>query len=80
MCAIINLKPTFYINVFTYTFLIQTYSMLNENELCRFPCSQCRKSKLVLKKVADQQQHGFACDECWTTIETRSRCNKCLMQ
>ena len=54
--------------------------MLNENELCRFPCSQCRKSKLVLKKVAAQQHHGFACDECWTTIENRSRCNKCLMQ
>lgn len=54
--------------------------MEKNNQIRSFPCSQCRKSKLVLKKVADQQQHGFACDECWTTIEKRSRCNKCLMQ
>ena len=54
--------------------------MEKNNQIHTFPCSQCRKSKLVLKKVADQQQHGFACDECWTTIEKRSRCNKCLMQ
>ena len=55
-------------------------SMLNDNELRSFPCSQCRKSKLVLKKVADQQQYGFACDRCWTTIEKRSRHNRCSIQ
>jgi hypothetical protein len=54
--------------------------MLNENELRSFACSQCRKSRPVLKKVADQQQHGFACDKCWTTIETRARYNRCSMQ
>ena len=55
-------------------------SMLNENELRSFPCSQCRKSKLVLKKVADQQHHGFACDECWTAISKRARYNQCSIQ
>jgi len=55
--------------------------MLNENELRKFQCGNCRKFKLVLKKVANQQQHGFACDECWDTIDKRSRYNsKCLMQ
>jgi hypothetical protein len=34
----------------------------------------------VLKKVWNQQQHGFACDECWATINKRSRYSKCLMQ
>ncbi len=51
--------------------------MLNENELHKFQCGNCRKSKLVLKKLADQQQHGFACDECWATIDKRSRYGWC---
>lgn len=42
----------------------------NDNQIRRFPCSHCNKLKLVLKKVADQQKHGFACEECWTTIQT----------
>ena len=50
--------------------------MPNDNEFRCFPCSQCRKSKLVLKKVWNQQQHGFACDECWATINKRSRYSK----
>ena len=54
--------------------------MEQNNQIRSFPCSQCRKSKLVLKKVSDKQQHGFACEECWTAIDKRSRCNKCLMQ
>ena len=58
--------------------------MPNENELRKFQCANCRKSKLVLKKVANQQHHGFACEECWAAIETRPRyglgMGKCSMQ
>jgi transcription elongation factor Elf1 len=49
----------------------------NNNQIHKFHCSRCDKFKLVLKKVADQQQHGFACEECWTAIEKRSRYNVC---
>jgi len=49
----------------------------NNNQIHKFQCSRCDKFKLVLKKVADQQQHGFACEECWTAIEKRSRYNVC---
>jgi len=49
----------------------------NTNQIRKFQCSRCDKFKLVLKKVADQQQHGFACEECWTAIEKRSRYNVC---
>jgi hypothetical protein len=56
--------------------------MLNDNELRKFQCDNCLKSKLVLKKVADQQHRGFACDECWTAINKRTRYgySKCSMQ
>ena len=50
---------------------------MDNNELRKFQCSKCQKSKLVLKKVADQQHHGFACEECWITIEKRSRYGWC---
>ena len=47
------------------------------NFICKFQCNRCQKFKHVLKKVADQQQHGFACEECWTAIEKRSRYSGC---
>jgi hypothetical protein len=47
------------------------------NEIRKFKCDKCNKSKYVVKKVADQQHHGFACEECWTAIEKRSRYNMC---
>jgi transcription elongation factor Elf1 len=56
---------------------------MNNNELRKFQCANCRKSKLVLKKVANQQHHGFACEVCWAAIETRPRYGlggKCSMQ
>ena len=58
---------------------ITTMPMLEQenNQIRRFQCNKCQKSKLVLKKVADQQQHGFACEECWTAIEKRSRYSGC---
>ena len=49
----------------------------DNNHIRKFKCSRCQKFKHVLKKVADQQQHGFACEECWTTIEKRSRYSGC---
>ena len=55
----------------------QPYDTSDANELRKFQCNRCNKSKLLLKKVADQQQHGFACEECWTAIERRSRYNMC---
>ncbi len=45
----------------------------NDNEIRKFQCANCRKSKLVLKKVTNQQHHGFACDECWIAIDKQSR-------
>jgi len=58
------------------------YIVMNINEIRKFQCNRCNKSKLVLKKVADQQQHGFACEECWTAIEeqTQSRYKRCSVQ
>ena len=47
------------------------------NQICKFKCGQCHKSKFVLKKVSDQQHHGFACEECWINIEKRSRHSWC---
>lgn len=47
---------------------------MDNNEIRKFQCSQCHKFKLVLKKLADQQQHGFACEECH---ERQSRHNVC---
>ena len=46
---------------------------------CKFQCNRCQKFKFVLKKVADKQQHGFACEECWSAIERRSRYSGCLI-
>jgi len=62
--------------------VLQLLPMLNDNELRKFQCDNCLKSKLVLKKVADQQHRGFACDECWTAINKRTRYgySKCSMQ
>ena len=57
---------------------METYT-LDNNHIRRFQCNKCNKSKLVLKKVADKQQHGFACDECWTTIDNKKRYNGCLI-
>lgn len=56
--------------------------MLNENEIRKFQCSQCLKSKHVLKKLSDQQHRGFACDECWITNDKRTRYgySKCSIQ
>lgn len=51
----------------------------DNNQIRKFKCNKCNKSKLVLKKVADKQQHGFACDDCWTTIDKKSRYNGCLI-
>ena len=51
----------------------------NDNQLRTFKCSKCQKPKHVLKKVTDQQHHGFACEECWTSIEKRSRYSGCLI-
>lgn len=58
------------------------YIVMNTNEIRKFQCNRCNKSKLVLKKVADQQQHGFACDACWATIQNQnqSRYKKCSVQ
>ena len=50
---------------------------IEDNQIRKFQCSKCRKPKHVLKKVADQQHHGFACEECWTAIEKRSRPGGC---
>lgn len=50
---------------------------MENNQICTFQCNRCNKFKHVLKKVSDQQQHGFACEECWTTIEKRSRFSGC---
>ena len=50
---------------------------IEDNQIRKFQCSKCRKPKHVLKKVADQQHHGFACEECWTAIEKRSRYGGC---
>ena len=47
----------------------------NANELRKFQCNHCQQSKFVLKKVWNQQHHGFACDACWATIEKQSRYN-----
>jgi hypothetical protein len=55
-------------------------TMINDNEIRKFQCANCSKSKLALKKLANQQHHGFACDECWTTIEKRPRYSKCSVQ
>jgi transcription elongation factor Elf1 len=54
-------------------------SMDDNNQIRKFQCNKCNKSKLVLKKVADKQHHGFACDECWATIDKKSRYNGCLV-
>jgi len=48
----------------------------NDNQMHTFRCNKCQKFKHVLKKVADKQQHGFAC---WTSIETRTRYSGCLI-
>ena len=54
---------------------------MDNNEIRSFPCSRCHKPKLVLKKVWNQPNHGFVCDECCgATTDPRSRCSKCLMQ
>ena len=45
----------------------------SDNEIRKFQCNHCHKSKLVLKKVCDQQHHGFSCEECWTTIEKQTK-------
>lgn len=52
---------------------------LDDNQIRKFQCNKCNKSKFVLKKVADKQQHGFACDECWFTIDKKKRHNGCLI-
>ena len=52
---------------------------LDDNQIRKFQCNKCNKSKFVLKKVADKQHHGFACDECWTTIDKKKRNNGCLI-
>ena len=51
----------------------------NDNQVRTYRCSKCQKFKHVLKKVADKQHHGFACEKCWTSIETRPRYSGCLI-
>jgi hypothetical protein len=55
--------------------------MDDDNHIRKFQCNKCQKSKFMLKKVWDQQHHGFACEECWTTIETQkqSRYKGCVI-
>ena len=47
---------------------------MDNNEIRKFKCSKCQIPKLVLKKMADQPHHGFACEECY---EKRSGHNVC---
>uniref|UniRef100_A0A6C0M1W1 Uncharacterized protein n=1 Tax=viral metagenome TaxID=1070528 RepID=A0A6C0M1W1_9ZZZZ len=54
--------------------------MEKDNEIRRFQCNKCNKSSLVLKKVWDQQHHGFACDAFWATIQTQTRYKRCTVQ
>ena len=54
-------------------------SMDDDNQVRKFQCNKCNKSKFVLKKVADRQQHGFACDECWASIDKKRRYTGCLI-
>lgn len=56
-----------------------TNDNVDDNQLRTFKCSRCQYSKTVLKKVADKQQHGFACEGCWTTIENKKRYSGCLI-
>ena len=49
------------------------YIVMNTNELRKFQCNKCQKSKHMLKKVWDQQHHGFACEECWIAIEEQNQ-------
>ena len=49
----------------------------NTNQIRRFNCNKCQHPNYVLKKMADQQHHGFACDKCWATVEKRSRYSGC---
>ena len=51
----------------------------NINQIRKFQCNQCNQSKFVLKKVADKQHHGFACEDCWTRIDKKKRYNGCLI-
>ena len=51
----------------------------NDNQIRKFKCNKCTQTKFVLKKVADKQHHGFACEECWTTIENKKRYSGCLI-
>ena len=54
------------------------YLHSHDNQICKFQCSKCQKFKHVLKKVADRQHHGFACEECWFAIERKgSRYSGC---
>ena len=53
--------------------------MDDNNQIRKFQCNKCNKSKFVLKKVADKQQHGFACDDCWAAIDKKKRHNGCLI-
>lgn len=53
--------------------------MENENKIRQYNCSKCNKSSLVLKKVWDQQHHGFACDACWATIQNQNK-KRCTVQ
>jgi len=68
---------------------INTNTTMNDsNEIRRFQCDKCNKYSLVLKKVWDQQHHGFACDACWTIIQnqtqtqtqTQTRYKRCTVQ
>ena len=51
----------------------------NDNQIRKFKCNKCTQTKFVLKKVANKQHHGFACEECWTTIENKQRYSGCLI-
>ena len=53
--------------------------METDNQIRKFQCSKCNKPKFILKKVADKQHHGFSCDECWTTIEKKNQCARCII-
>ena len=57
-----------------YIKIINSFSNMEEdNQIRKFQCNKCHKSNYVLKKVWDQQQHGFACEECWNSIEKQKQ-------
>jgi transposase-like protein len=53
--------------------------MEEDNQIRKYQCSKCSKSNFVLKKVADKQHHGFACEDCWANIDRKNRYPSCII-